>query len=98
LDLINEKGLKILTKESPISLFEGKTLNPCKYYLFDKHHKASFHKHLKKKENNLELIYADVCGAIEAESLYGDRYLVTFINDTSLKPWVYMLKAKIQVF
>ena len=30
--------------------------------------------------------------------MHGDRYFVTFIDDASRKTWVYMLKAKSQVF
>jgi len=40
--MISEKGLKILAKDSLISLSKVKTLNPCDYCLFGKHHRVSF--------------------------------------------------------
>jgi len=95
---MSEKGLKILAKEFVISLSEGKTLNPCDYCLFGKHHRVSFHKHLKRKENKLELVHSNVCGPTEVKALDSDRYFIIFINDASRKTWVYMLKAKSQVF
>uniref|UniRef100_A0A2N9FNK6 Integrase catalytic domain-containing protein n=1 Tax=Fagus sylvatica TaxID=28930 RepID=A0A2N9FNK6_FAGSY len=45
-----------------------------------------------------DLAYSDVCGPIEVESLGGNRYFVTFIDDASQKVWVYVLKTKDQVF
>uniref|UniRef100_A0A2N9J1S8 Integrase catalytic domain-containing protein n=1 Tax=Fagus sylvatica TaxID=28930 RepID=A0A2N9J1S8_FAGSY len=45
-----------------------------------------------------DLVYSDVCGPIEVESLGGNRYFVTFIDDVSRKAWVYVLKTKDQVF
>uniref|UniRef100_A0A2N9IN96 Integrase catalytic domain-containing protein n=1 Tax=Fagus sylvatica TaxID=28930 RepID=A0A2N9IN96_FAGSY len=45
-----------------------------------------------------DLVYFDVCGPIEVESLGGNRYFVTFIDDASRKVWVHVLKTKDQVF
>uniref|UniRef100_A0A2N9HS85 Integrase catalytic domain-containing protein n=1 Tax=Fagus sylvatica TaxID=28930 RepID=A0A2N9HS85_FAGSY len=45
-----------------------------------------------------DLVYFDVCGPIEVESLGDNRYFVTFIDDASRKVWVYVLKTKDQVF
>jgi len=85
---MSEKGLKILSKESLISLSEGKSLNPCDYCLFGKNYRVSFCKHLKRKENKLELLHSDVCSLIEVELLHGDRYFVTFIDDALRETWV----------
>ena len=57
-----------------------------------------FYKSLERKSNILELVYSDVCGPFEVESLGGNRYFVTFIDDASRKVWVYLLKAKDQVY
>ena len=46
----------------------------------------------------LDLVYSDVCGPINVESLGGNKFFVTFINDASQKVWVYFLKTKDQVF
>ena len=46
----------------------------------------------------LEAVYTDVCGPFEIESLGGNRYFVTFIDDYSRKLWIYLLKRKSEVF
>ena len=95
---MSEKGLQILAKKSLISFAKGTSLNPCDYCLFGKHHRVSFSKVSKKKTNALELVYSDVCGPMEVESLGGRRYFVTFIDDATRKVWVYLLKTKDEVF
>ena len=39
-------------------------------------------------------VYPDVCGPIDVETLGGNKYFVTFIDDASRKVWVYVLKKK----
>ena len=95
---MSEKGLHILAKKALIPFAKGNSLNPCDYCLFGKHHRVSFSKSSKRKSNILELVYSDVCGPFEVESLGGNRYFVTFIDDASRKVWVYLLKAKDQVY
>jgi transposase InsO family protein len=46
----------------------------------------------------LDLVYSDVCGPFEVESLGDNRYFLTFIDDASRKMWVYFLRTKDQVF
>jgi transposase InsO family protein len=46
----------------------------------------------------LDLVYSDVCGPFEVESLGGNRYFLTFIDDASRKVWAYFLRTKGQVF
>ena len=36
-----------------------------------------------RKPNVLDLIYSDVCGPIDVETLDGNKYFVTFIDDAS---------------
>mgnify|MGYP003740606461 FL=1 len=95
---MSEKGLKILAKKSLIPFAEGTVLNPCDYCLFGKHHRVSFNTSSKRKTELLDLVYSDVCGPIEVESIGGSKYFLTFIDDASRKVWVYFLKTKDQVF
>ena len=95
---MSEKGLHILAKKALIPFTKGNNLNPCDYCLFGKHHRVSFSKSSKRKSNILELVYSDVCGPLEMESLGGNRYFFTFIDDASRKVWVYLLKTKDQVY
>ena len=53
------------------------------------------HPQSKKK---LELVHSDVCGPLQAESIGGSRYFVTFIDDYSRCVSVYFIKHKTEVF
>lgn len=43
-------------------------------------------------------MYLDVCGLMPVDSICGNRYFVTFINDHSRKLWIYLIKIKDGVF
>ena len=73
-----------------------KPSNPCDYCLFGKQHRVSFQKNSTRKK--LELVYYDVCGPMEVNSLGGNKYFVTFIDDASRKTWVYLLHIKSKIF
>jgi len=67
--------------------------------LAEKKHRASFqYKASHRKPNVLDLVYSDVCSPMTTSTLGGARYFVTFIDDHSIKVWVYALKTKDQVF
>lgn len=46
----------------------------------------------------MNLIHSNVCGPLEVESLSGNKFFVTFIDDALLKVWMYFLRTKDQVF
>lgn len=46
----------------------------------------------------LELVHSDLCGPVHTNSLGGDRFFLTFIDDYSRKIWIYFLKHKSEVF
>ena len=95
---MSEKGLQILAKKKSTPFSKGTLLNPCDYCLLGKQHRVSFNCKSTKKLEILELVYSDVCGPIEVEILGGYKYFVTFIDDSSRKTLVYLLKSKDQVF
>ena len=68
---MNEKGLQILAKKNSIPFAKGTLLDPCDYCLLGKQHRVSFRRKSTKKSEILELVYFDVCGPIEVESLGG---------------------------
>ena len=76
---MSEKELQILAKKALIPFSKGTSLDPCDYCLFGKHHRVSFAKSSKRKSNILDLVYSDVCGPFEVESLGGNRYFVIVI-------------------
>ena len=95
---MSEKGLQLLAKQSLIPMAKDKSSNPCDYCLFGKQHIVSFQKNSTQKLEKLELVYSDVCEPMELDSLGGNKYFVTFIDDASKNTWVYLLHTKGQVF
>ena len=94
---MSEKGLTTLTKKKLITISKDAALNPCNYCLFGKQQRVSFRSSLSRKSELLSLVHSDVCGPMEVESLGGNRYFLTFIDDSSRKVWVYFLRTKDQV-
>ena len=79
-------------------MVKDKSLDPYDYCLFGKQNRVSFQKNSIRKLEKLELVYSDVYGPMEVDSLSGNKYFVTFIDDVSRKTWVYLLHIKSQVF
>eukprot|EP00253_Pinus_taeda_P025456 PITA_25456 len=52
----------------------------------------------EKKNEKLELVHTDVWGPAQVSSLGGSRYYVTFIDDATIKTWIYCIKNKSDVF
>ena len=82
---MSEKGLRILAKKSLIPFAKGTPPNPCDFCLFGKQHRVSFNIPSTRKPNVLDLVYSDVCGLIDVETLGGNNYFVTFIDNASRK-------------
>jgi len=81
-----------LAKKSLIPFAKGMSLKPCDNCLFGKQHRVSFRIPSTRKSNVLDLVYFDVCGLIDVESLGGNKYFVTIIDDASRKVWVYFFE------
>eukprot|EP00253_Pinus_taeda_P019173 PITA_19173 len=83
------KGLPLI--EKPDSLCEG-----C---ILGKQHRESFPsgKSIREKAP-LEIIHSDLCALMQAASLVGSQYFLTFIDDFTRNTWVYFLKNKSEVF
>ena len=52
----------------------------------------------KQAQAPLELIHCDVCGKINAKSLSGAKYFLTFVDDKTRYVLVFVLKHQSQVF
>ena len=82
---MSEKGLSILTKKQLISMAKNLALDPCNHFLFGKQRRVSFTFSFTRKSELLSLVHSDICGPMEVESLGGNRYFLTFIDDASRK-------------
>jgi hypothetical protein len=73
----------------------------CESCLKGKMARMSFKKSNSKTEELFELVHSDVCGPFEKEAYggyRGYRYFVTFIDDKSRYCFIYLLRAKSEVF
>lgn len=56
----------------------------CEKYVQAKQHENNFSKDAGSKlKTILEVIYSDVCGLIQVDSIGANKYFVTFINNFS---------------
>ena len=53
---------------------------------------------IHNNEGILDYIHTDVWGPTKTASLGGKHYFVTFVDDFSIRVWVYTLKSKYEVF
>jgi transposase InsO family protein len=70
----------------------------CRGCALGKNIKKPFPSSENRSKGILDLIHSDVCGPMTVKSLGGYLYYVTFIDDFSRKPWLYLLKTKDEVF
>ena len=82
---MSEKGLSTLVKKELITFVKGTAPDPCNHCLFRKQHRVSFSYSSTRRSELLSLVHSDVCGPLEVESLRGNKYFLTFIDDTSRK-------------
>lgn len=72
----------------------------CERCLVRKQLRNSFKPQEPPRANqSLEVVHSDVCGPIEAPSLGGrDKHFITFVDEFTLKIWLYLTKEKNEVF
>ena len=70
----------------------------CEACVQGKQKRASFQSTGSKSGTPLELVHSDVCGKMNAPSLGGREYFLTFIDDYIHYTWVHVLKQKSEVF
>ena len=77
----------------------SKQINFCEACVEAKLHRSHFPTSSSgRAKDPLGLVHSDVCGKINAKSLGGSEYFLTFIDDFSHYTWVYVLKKKDEVF
>ena len=98
-------GVQNLQKLAKDNLVDGydydksKNIDFCESCTEGKHHRSKFPVDRSEcAKESLELVHSDVCGKINAQSLSGAEYFLTFIDDHTHYTWVYVLKRKDEVF
>ena len=91
---LNFGGLKTLQQKNMVTSLP-QIQNPsqvCEECVDGKQHRDPFPKGKTcRAKKVLELIHSDLCGPINPTSNSGKHYFITFIDDYSLKTWVYFL-------
>ena len=61
--------------------------------------RRNFEKSMPPKADNVgEVLYSDVCGKITPPTIFGEEYIVTFIDELSGYIFTYLIKKKSDVF
>uniref|UniRef100_A0AAG5CSP7 Retrovirus-related Pol polyprotein from transposon TNT 1-94 n=1 Tax=Anopheles atroparvus TaxID=41427 RepID=A0AAG5CSP7_ANOAO len=89
------KRLETMASGFEFRVTDGMQCVPC---IQGKHHRHPFNIKGQRADRVLELIHSDLCGPMETASIGGNRYFITFIDDSSRKAFVYFLKSKTEVF
>lgn len=98
---LNFKDLRMLERKQMVSgLPQIQTPSElCSDCLESKQARGSFSQQVPtRSRSKLEIIYSDVCGPIQTDSLGGNRFFLTFIDDYTRKIWAYVIKRKSEVF
>eukprot|EP00253_Pinus_taeda_P025292 PITA_25292 len=98
---LNFGGLNLLRRKGMVKGLPliDKPDNLCEGCILGKQHREVFPsgKSIRAKAP-LEIIHSDLYGPMQAPSLGGNQYFLTFIDDFTRKTWVYFLKNKSEVF
>ena len=96
------KNLKILNNQQ---LVDGLNFNSseeidfCECCTIGKQTRHPFPKNAATRAKELlQIVHTDVCGPTNTQSLGGNRYFVTFIDDKSRYTAIYFMKSKDEVF
>jgi transposase InsO family protein len=89
-------GLREVVTRVPQVIAEHQDV--CKGCALGKFTEASFPSSDTRSAGILDLVHMDVCGPMARKSLSGCEYYLTFIDDYLRKIWIYLLKAKSEVF
>ena len=89
--------MKELSRLGYLPGFNFSNFSVCEHCLYGKQMHSPHKRGSSRKSEPLQSVHSDVCGPMPMLSMGGVAYFVTFINDFSLKVWVYHLKRKDEV-
>ena len=70
----------------------------CECCIYGKHTKSTSGPLDIELGSPLHLVHIDLCDPMRAKSLGGASYFLTFIDDSTKKVWIYLLKNKSDTF
>jgi len=96
---INYDSLRML-KKNGVSILTTipRNLKQCEACILGKHSKQPFHDSTSRAHRRLELIHFDFCDPMHVPSAFGNKYIMTFIDDYTRMCCIYLLKQKSQAF
>ena len=95
---LNFDALKILSKGAVGVPNVSKPSKVCNICMAGKQVRGPFQKEVSyRAKEPLELLYADLCGAILPKTHAGNQYMLLIVDDYSRYMWVYLVKTKDQV-
>lgn len=98
---LNFRDLKNLQKNGMVTRLPSINIpaGMCEECVQAKQHKGKFNNDATRRtKNQLEVMYLDVWGPTQVNSIGGNKYFVTFIDDYTRKLWTYLIKKKDEVF
>ena len=70
----------------------------CEHYIYGKHTRLRYGPLDKELGSPPDFVHSDLCGPMPIKSLGGASYFLTFIDNSTKKIWVYLLKNKSDTF
>ncbi|KAL0553618.1 hypothetical protein IC582_007518 [Cucumis melo] len=98
---LNFDGLRLLARKNMVKglSYVKHPDQLCEDCLHGKQSRKSFPRESSSKARRpLELVHTDLCRPIKPTSFGKSNYFLLFIDDFSLKTWVYFVKEKSEVF
>jgi hypothetical protein len=96
---MSEKGMQILHKRNLLPDLKQIDLDFCEHCVYGKQKRVRFLRVGKEeKSERLEILHTNVWGPTQASYLGVSHYYVTFIDDETIKTWVYCIRQKHDVF
>jgi hypothetical protein len=66
----------------------------CEHFIYGKQSRVRFPFGVTRENAIIELVHSDVFGLVSVPSIGGSVYYVSFIEDFSMKTWIYFLRKK----
>ncbi|GAU45882.1 hypothetical protein TSUD_401080, partial [Trifolium subterraneum] len=97
---LNFKDLTLMQKKNYVTGLPAMNAPDeiCEVCAHSKQPRGNFSKYaMSKTKSTLEIVYSDVCGPMQVDSIGGNKYFVSFVDDFSRKIWTYLINKKSDV-